>query len=138
MLERLHTIARRGCLENGQRLHTSAVEILGESPHWNLPLPFPTRELQGPLLSLSSFLWALPLQNRADRVAQSLACVQEKHHTAGASRVAGPLTGRCSDWLAAPSRGGAGSVVGSESSLPRAACQAPACWFILAGACSRG
>ncbi|XP_035408401.1 protein maestro-like [Cygnus atratus] len=30
MLERLRTIARRGCLENGQRLHTSAVEILDD------------------------------------------------------------------------------------------------------------
>ncbi|XP_066852249.1 maestro heat-like repeat-containing protein family member 2B isoform X4 [Anser cygnoides] len=30
MLDRLHTIARRGCLENGQRLHTSAVEILDD------------------------------------------------------------------------------------------------------------
>lgn len=85
-----------------------------------------------------SFLWALPLQYRADRVAQSLACVQEKHHRTGTSRVAGPHTGRCSAWLAALSRGGAGSMVGSESSLPPAASQAPACWFILTGACSRG
>ncbi|XP_032043132.1 protein maestro [Aythya fuligula] len=30
MLERLHTVARRGCLENGQRLHTSTFEILAD------------------------------------------------------------------------------------------------------------
>ncbi|XP_068535455.1 maestro heat-like repeat-containing protein family member 2B [Anas acuta] len=45
MLERLRTVARRGCLENGQRLHPSTFGILGESPHWNFPLPFLTREL---------------------------------------------------------------------------------------------
>ncbi|KAM9585634.1 uncharacterized protein ACIBXB_007792 [Morphnus guianensis] len=35
MLEKLHSIARSRCLENGQALHPAAVAVLGESQGWS-------------------------------------------------------------------------------------------------------